>query len=109
MAKKLKVPLDLSPASEVPEELAQGAVDVAEVDARAEAVPEVETVEDVGATFVEPDYGPAVLVRATENAFQGRMYNPYFKVYIWAAEPTLLPYLDNWTQCQIDSGLIARA
>ena len=108
MAKKLKVPLDLNPASEelkTSEEIAQGAVDVAEVDARAEA--EVESSEDAGATLVEPDYGPAVEVRATDLAFQGRMYHPYFKVYIWASEPTLLPYLDSWTRCQIESGLIA--
>lgn len=97
MAKKKA--LDLTPA----EEVSQGAVDVAEVDARAA---EVESSEEAGATFVDPDYGPPVEVRASANAFQGRMYNPYFKVYIWAAEPTTLPYLDNWTQCQIESGLI---
>lgn len=58
-----------------------------------------------GATREPPALRPGGLFRAT----QFRLYNPYLKVYFdTQGQPTLLTSVDNWTQCQIDAGLIEK-
>lgn len=59
------------------------------------------------AVLVEPERGGPARLRST----QFQMYHPYLRVYFHQdggpdGKGTLIPFVDSWTKCQIDAGLL---
>lgn len=59
------------------------------------------------ATLIEPERGGPVRLRST----QFQMYHPYLRVYFHQdggpdGKGTVIPFVDSWTKCQIDAGLL---